>query len=188
LHMSTKKNRPKKKIDRDNELLSGIEPMIWSILSKYTNVGKKELEDVKQDTMIFIWKRVIPDFKPSMKTKFSSFAYRCAVNFINRQIKKIFRKQVRDTGAYSTHYEKIEERKLEPVEDARRKISSFEKLMESENRDCIKPMEMRVVKIIMDKPDITQREVALKLGYKYPSAISMMLLRMRRRLEADKLI
>lgn len=165
-----------------NEMLVGIEPMIWSILNSYKNLSHQDREDICQDVMIFIANKVIPAYDASKNTKFSSFAYRCILNFVNRYMNK--RKRLAEYNHISAEifYEKMNERKSHDTERARERIQVFEEMFNEERME-LKPKERVVIQMILDDPDITQREISEAMGYSHPSAVSMMLLRLRRRLK-----
>lgn len=172
-------------IEEINDMLKSIEPMIFSILRKYKNISMDDMEDFKQEIMMFLWNKVIPAYKSDLSTKFSSFAYRCIVNFVNRKIHVRDRNYHYEKNASHSFYDIQTERCSEHVRLSRTKIQIFEKMIK-QNEIILKPKEKKVIQMILNSPDITQREIADKLGYKHASAISMMILRLRRRLEKVK--
>jgi DNA-directed RNA polymerase specialized sigma24 family protein len=162
--------------------------MIWSIISKYQYLSKCDKEDIKQEVLIFLWEKIIPvyDYERA-HAKFSSFAYRCIVNFVNRRIQKMNRLYSYKENAAHIYYEIQDERVSKNVLIAKEKAKFFEDLVK-EDKIKLKPKEKIVLNIIIDNPDITQREISERLGYKHPSAISMMLLRLRRRLAKSTIL
>ena len=169
-----------------NEMLCGIEPMIWSILSKYKMVPYETQKDIKQEAMIYLACKVIPKFNPAL-AKFSSFAYRCVTNFINRRLQRDVRRGTRDLAAAERYHGKIAERTdLGPLTLEGECSEILVNITSGADMAIMKGKELMAIMLIMENPYITQRNIARKLGYKRPSAVSMMLLRMRKRLKNGK--
>lgn len=156
-----------------NAMLIGIEPMIWSILSHYKGMDRAELEDIKQDVLIHVWVKAVPAYD-GRQCKFSSFAYRCAVNFINSKMRSRRRRGVRMEGVAETHY-----RRMGGLDGHARaaRMALIVKVV-----GVLKPIESKVLEMMLDDPRTSQNAIAKRLGYKSCSAASMILLRMRRRL------
>lgn len=189
MRLSHQKNQKDKNSEKEiNDMLTSVEPMIWSILSKYGNLTKGDMEDLKQEILIFLWEKIIPAYDYNKaNAKFSSFAYRCIVNFINRKIQKIKRNHFNETNAAHIYYDVCEERHSDNVLQAREKVHFFEKIIKN-NEIKLRPKEKIVINLIINNPDITQRTISTIMGYKHPSAISMMLLRLRRRLKKSPIL
>jgi RNA polymerase sigma factor (sigma-70 family) len=156
-----------------NDILIGIEPMVWSILSHYKGMDKTELEDIKQDVMIHIWTKILPAYD-GRQCKFSSFAYRCAVNFINSKMRSRRRRAARMSGVVNRYYG--QGAGAEGHARVERMLSIVTVV------GGLKPIESKVLEMMLDDSRTSQNAIAKRLGYKSCSAASMILLRMRRRL------
>ena len=170
----------KMRIEEIDEVLRGVEPMIWSILAKFNGLSKEDREDLKQEVMIHLWNKVIPKHDPRI-SKLSSFIYRCATNFIIRKVRKMTRERESSSdAAFGFTERKMERLSSRAIDAAKDRLEHLTYLLE--DGDLARAREAVVVELISGNPNITQREIADEMGYKHPSAISMMLLRMRKRL------
>ena len=177
--MSEQKKEPT--TDQVNEILSGVSPMIWSILSGYGGLSNQDREDLKQEVLVYLWEHVLPQYTPG-RAKFSSFAYRCAVNFINRKLFSSNRKSNNVRVAIDRFQDILNDRNNQsnsPVED---KCKALEIIIRKKD-GLLKPKEVVVLSLMRDNPYITQKDIAEIMGYNHPSAISMMMTRMRKKIK-----
>lgn len=173
-------------VDAEDRMLRGIEPMIWSILNKYKGIPYESMKDLKQDVMIYLLHNVMPKFDPKV-AKFSSFAYRCIVNFINRRLHRDKRRYDRDIQAAERYYDTVNERYASGVATCEGEYAEILRNITSGNdTELMKGKELKAIRIIMDDPYVTQKNLARRLRYRHSSAVSMMLLRMRKRLRSGK--
>jgi len=157
--------------------------MIWSIISSFSGLSFEDKKDIKQDVMIYLFQKVIPKFDPSRGTKFSSFAYRCIVNYVRRHIVTANRKRIYLDNAAVEHYERsCISAKSERVYYANERLDGLFHNV-TENPECELRVKEKVVLLLMrSNPCITQKEIADIMGYKHPSAISMLVMRMRKKI------
>ncbi len=173
--------------EENNKILLSVDSMVWSIIGKYKNVLHEDMKDIKQDILLHLVDKIIPRHDPEI-SKFSSFAYRCIVNFINRRLRRDRRRVEKECMAAHMHYSKIFERdSMEPLTQNGEYSEIINGLTREEFGE-MKGKELKAIVIMVDNPFITQKTLAKKLGYKHPSAVSMMLIRMRKRLKKNKLI
>ncbi|MGQ4893469.1 MAG: sigma-70 family RNA polymerase sigma factor [Candidatus Njordarchaeia archaeon] len=166
-----------------NEELIKIEHMIWSILQTFNNLSREDKEDLKQEVLIYLWQKVFPRYDSS-KAKFSSYAYRCSVNFITKRLKRRRNIRCQEENCINEFYVRLEEaRQVKECELSNEKVKFIESLP---THPVIKKKEKKVIEHIISNPYSTQREIAEKMGYSYPSAISMMMVRLRQKLEREK--
>lgn len=164
------------------ELLIGIEPMIWSILQNYVGILKEDKEDLKQEVMIYIWNKVIPQYDEERGAKFSSFAYRCVVNFVNRKLYTKNRKKINYTNAIDAIRNTRREFHEEEIGITAEKLKLLRELVSKEGGP-FKEREKIVMTMMINRPSITQKEIADTLEYRHPSAVSMMMSRIRRKIK-----
>jgi RNA polymerase sigma factor (sigma-70 family) len=173
-------------IEAEDKMLRGIEPMIWSILNKYKNIPYETMKDLKQDVMVYLLNNVMPKFDPKL-AKFSSFAYRCIVNFINRRLYRDKRRHDRDLSAAERYYDTVKERYSAGMATFEGEYAEIlYNITSGVDIGLMKGKELKAIKIIMDNPYVTQKSLAKRLKYRHSSAVSMMLLRMRKRLKNGK--
>jgi RNA polymerase sigma factor (sigma-70 family) len=152
--------------------------MIWSIIQGYSGLSPEDKQDLKQDVMVYIWNLVMEQYNPDKGAKFSSFAYRCAVNFINRKLYSRGRKNTTHQRALEVYKDKESEKNAEASEVVHDKLRVVYDMIVRDD-DALKPKEKAVILIMIDDPYITQKEIAEIMGYRHPSAISMMMSRIR---------
>jgi RNA polymerase sigma factor (sigma-70 family) len=155
--------------------------MIWSILQNYSGISKEDREDLKQEVMFYLWNHVMPQYDESKGAKFSSFAYRCAVNFINRKLYSSNRKRLTYTKTIETLRDTEKEYYEEECSITSEKIDMLKDLIDDDNGP-FKDREKIVMIMMIDRPSITQKEIADTMGYRHPSAISMMMSRIRKKI------
>lgn len=163
-----------------NQRLKGIEPMIWSILSGYGGLSNQDREDLKQDVLIYLWEHVLPQWEPE-RAKWSSFAYRCSVNFINRRLFSRNRRERNVSVAVDRFQDIINDRKEEENSVCEQKTYILDIVIKKKS-GVLKPKEIVVLSLMRDDPAITQKDIAEIMGYNHPSAISMMMTRMRKKI------
>ena len=154
----------------DNQRLEGIRPMIYSILKGYGGLSREDRLDLLQEVMVYIWQHVIPSYDPERGTKFSSFTYRCAVNFINRKVKGITRDRVYNTDAIETFSNGESEKYDEDTIRKKERVNTLSQIVCSNS--VLKHKERVVLTIMMDDPFVTQKKIAEIIGYSHPSAVS----------------
>lgn len=184
---------PLKINDKINEqMLKSVEPMIWSIIHRYNNIPQEEKKDIFQDVCLFIIQKVIPKYNPEKGVKFSVFAFRCISNRVQlRCIKyqKYKSNVISGEDIFIQDYPVIdgncEESERQSFDEER--IKSIKEMVEDNSEECyLKDNEKNVLKLIFENPRITQKEICEKLNYSYPSAVSAILNRMRKRMKRDK--
>lgn len=165
------------------QMLEGVEAMIWSIISSFSGLSIEDKKDIKQDVMIYLYQKVIPKFDPSRGTKFSSFAYRCIVNYVRRHLVNCNRKRIFLDNAAVEHYERAQTAdKKERIHYANERLDGLFNNVTS-NPECELKVKEKIVLLLMKaNPGITQKEIADIMGYKHPSAISMLVMRMRKKI------
>lgn len=181
-HQDKKKNPNSKDLD-PAQMLESVEAMIWSIISSFSGLSIEDKKDIKQDVMIYLYQKVIPKFDPSRGTKFSSFAYRCIVNYVRRHLVTANKKRVFLDNAAVEHYERSQlADKRERVHYANERLDGLFNNV-TDNPECELKVKEKVVLLLMrSNPGITQKEIADIMGYKHPSAISMLVMRMRKKI------
>jgi RNA polymerase sigma factor (sigma-70 family) len=167
-------------LEKTNQILEDIHKMVWDIIHGY-NLSHDVKQDICQEAMIFLWQSIIPKYDETRGAKFSSFAYRCVVNFINKKIKILNRRRL---NTISVDSEKLEgmasyEHDVCFDDDPRGKL---EELIDF-NEGKMSEKEKTVLRLMRDVPHITQREIADIVGFKHPSAVSMLLKRVRKRIK-----
>jgi RNA polymerase sigma factor (sigma-70 family) len=188
----------KKKTDKDEQVLIGIKPMIWSIIHKYNNIPFQEKEDIYQEVSVFVVTKLIPKFDPSKKVKFSAFAFKCITNFVTYKATMYLKKkanvisgddiftfcQEHPGGFFSIVDEK--EDVAEKINFDEGRIAMLTQMLNDDSSECyLHPNEKNVIKLLFENPKMTQKEISDKLGYSYPSAVSAILNRMRSRFKKD---
>ncbi|MCK9279290.1 MAG: sigma-70 family RNA polymerase sigma factor [Melioribacteraceae bacterium] len=182
-----------KVVDKKNELmLKSIEPMIWSIIHRYNNIPKEEKEDIFQNSCLFVIEKIIPKYDPSKGVKFSVFAFRCISNLVQHNCIKyqkyksyVFSGEdlfMKDFPFIDSNCEESEKKSFDEE-----RIKNLRLMIDDNSPECyLKENEKNVLKLIFENPKITQREISEKLNYSYPSAVSAILNRMRKRIKTDK--
>ena len=182
----------------DEQILKSIDSMIWSIIHNYSNIPFQEKEDIHQEASIFVVTKLIPKYDPSKKVKFSAFAFKCLTNFIayksTSYLKKksnvisgddIFTFCQENNGNFSLADEKdVISEKINFDEE---RLKTIREMMEDDTEGSyLHPNEKKVLALLIENPKITQKEISENLGYSYPSAVSAILNRMRKRFKRDK--
>lgn len=155
-------------------MLRSIEPMIWSILTGY-NIPAQDKSDLKSEAMIHLWQKVIPRFDEDRGVKFSSFAYRCVVNFINKKLYTNARKNHLTDEMHSTF---SFQEYISNDGALGQQLAHVDALI-GDKASQLKPREIEVLTILRENPSMTQRDIAAKIGYRHPSSVSMLLKRLR---------
>jgi RNA polymerase sigma factor (sigma-70 family) len=169
-------------LDEINQILCGVEAMVWSILAGFHKLSHEDKEDLKSEIMIYLHRKILPKYDPTRNAKFSSFAYKCIVNFIKRKLFARKKRRKRQAVVHHTFQEDIDnEERHKALECAQNRVVKLRDAIS--DGGVLKPKEMVVFFLMDHNPDLTQREIAEIVGYKHPSAISMMMSRMREKLK-----
>lgn len=183
--------------DEKEKLFLQVEKMIWSIVHQINGLSKQDKEDFFQDASLFLCEKVMPKFDPSKNVKFEYFVYTCVRNYIYRKINSLNRKnknifiplqELGNDGVDDLPKKALIENFIED-ESCYDDIDRGEQIkkMLDDNSDKLRDNEKRVLKMIYENKDITQRQISEIMGFSFASGVSAILARFRKRIKRDKI-
>jgi RNA polymerase sigma factor (sigma-70 family) len=179
------------KIEISNEekerYLESIKNMIWSIIHQFNGICSQDKEDIFQETSLFIVNNLIYKYNPERNVAFKDFAYICIKNFIFRKINninKINRVMIKNTDMQHQVEEQLDDK---PLFKSPCKIQKLKILINS-NSKLLKDNEKAVLKMIIENPKITQREMSEKMGFSFASGVGAILSRFRKRVKEENFL
>ena len=171
-----------------DRILRSIEAMIWSIISSFHGLEHEDKNDLKQDVLLYVYSELMPKYESNRGAKFSSFAYKCIVNFIRRRMYMKKRMEMAFIASIPEYYDRFGHGvKTMSAVVATEKINALVELLKRRNHP-FSVKERAVIAILHDNLDITQREVARIMGYSHPSAVSMIISRMRKKMKTEQIL
>lgn len=165
----------------------GIKNMIWHIIHQFNNVSIQDKEDIFQEASVFVTTKLIYKYDKTKNVEFKDFAYICIKNFVLRRINNLnkYKKNIiSDSELVRSLPEQMDPSSVDEDWD---KVQSIKKLLDSNSVE-LKENEKTILKMIFDKPTITQREMSEKMGFHFASGTGAILNRLRRRIREEHLL
>jgi len=170
-------------IEEADRILRSIEAMIWSIISGFHGLEHEDKNDLKQDILCYVYQDLMPKYEANRGAKFSSFAYKCIVNYLRRRMYVRNREEMAIASAAPEYYDRFACGVKTPSAIlATEKINSLMELLKRKKQP-FSTKEKVIIAVLHDNTDITQREISQIMGYKHPSAVSMIVSRMRKKMK-----
>lgn len=164
-----------------------IKNMIWHIIHQFNNIPVQDKEDIFQDASIFVTTKLVYKYDKTKNVEFKDFAYICIKNFVLRKINN-FNKYKKNIVADSDMLKLLPE-EVDPasVKEDWDKVAALKRLLDSDS-SVLKDNEKTVLRMIFEKPTITQREMSERMGFHFASGTGAILNRLRRRIKEEGIL
>ena len=175
-------NHPISREDNDKILL-GIEDMIYKLVRGALQfpLDENDIVEIVQECRVWLWEKSIPKFDPQRGVKMSTFLYRCASNFIQQRLRSMSRAAaghhdvtMEQTAALAAALEGDDRIEIQVERAAERVMLHPERYFTA--------TQCRVFYAMTDNPNMRKKDLAVLLGYKRASSLSMMVRRIKERI------
>jgi len=147
-------------------------------------LDEDQINEIVQKCRIWIWQKSLPKYNTTFGVKVSTFLYRCAVNFINQEVRAILRRANSRRRIILVDPEVMIQTVQAPSSITDRKIALVAQDVQQHPEKYLTAAQVHVFKTIMDNPGVMKKDLAARMGYERPSSLSMMMRRIRERIVA----
>lgn len=174
-------------VDEITAYYESIKNMIWHIIHQFNNIPAQDKEDIFQDASIFVTTKLVYKYDKTKNVEFKDFAYICIKNFVLRKINN-FNKYKKNIVADSDMLKLLPE-EVDPAsaKEDWDKVAALKRLLDSDS-PVLKENEKTVLRMIFEKPSITQREMSERMGFHFASGTGAILNRLRRRIKEEGIL
>jgi len=165
-------------------IIERVTDMLYKLVRRRVRslLDEDQINEIVQKCRIWIWQKSLPKYNTTYGVKVSTFLYRCAVNFINQDVRAILRRANSRRRIILVDPEVMIQTVQAPSTITDRKIAQVAQDVQDHPEKYLTAAQVQVFKTIMANPGVMKKDLAAQMGYERPSSLSMMMRRIRERI------
>lgn len=161
-----------------SEIMRAVEDMVYQLTRKRARnqVDDDQVNEIVQRCMIWMWQKSLPKYDAlrTPRVKVSTFIYRCAQNFIKQEIRSIMRGRLSKRRITYIDPDLMLQSLQAQDTTLDEKIHSLANDVQEHPEKYLTEAQVAVFNAIVHNKGELMKDLAVKLGYKRASSLSMM--------------